>query len=99
MRAVRICRVSVTDLQGISHTVSVQGETLFEAAAAAIAAFRSESWATDALTPAAILRVEVQLPTIIHDVPLKAVEKWLTEASASPKEAVIKDRLRGQRSR
>jgi hypothetical protein len=79
--------------------VEVQGETLFEAVAAGVAAFRSEPWAADALTPTAILRVEVQLPPITHNVPLRAVEKWLGEASGSPKEAIIKDRFRTNRPR
>jgi hypothetical protein len=95
----RTCRVTIRDLEGVAHAVTVQGATLFEVAASAIAAFRSEVWAADALTPNAILKVEVQLPPIVHEVPLKAVEKWLGEASGSPKEAVIKERLRRERIR
>jgi hypothetical protein len=87
------------DSEGISHRVRVQATTLFEAAAAAVATFRQERWAADALTPAAILHVEVQVPPIIHDVSLRAVEKWLGEASASPKEAVSKERFRRERPR
>jgi hypothetical protein len=67
--------VSVTGSDGITHTVEAQGSTLFEVAAAAIALFRTEGW-TDALTPNAILQIEVQLPPVIHRVPLKAVERW-----------------------
>jgi hypothetical protein len=36
--------------------VNVKADTLFEAAAAAIAAFRQERWAAQALTPNATLR-------------------------------------------
>lgn len=91
---VRTCAVSLRDLQGIKHTTEIQASTLFEAAAAALATFRREAWAAEALTPNAILRVEVQLPSVVHDVPLKAVERWAAGPSVSPKEEVVKRRLR-----
>jgi hypothetical protein len=56
----RSCRVSLKDIEGITHSVNVQADTLFEAAAAAIAGFRQEGWAAQALTPTATQRVEVQ---------------------------------------
>ena len=46
------------------HHVEVQASTLFEAGAAAVAAFRQEGWAAAALTPNAVLHIEVQLPPI-----------------------------------
>jgi hypothetical protein len=69
--------------------VTVHGKSLFEAAALGVAAFRQEGWAADALTANAVLRVEVHLPTIVHDM-LKAVERWLRSPSASPKEMTKK---------
>jgi len=71
--ASRLCLVSVRDLDGITHSVTVNGATLFEAAAAAIAIFRQEPWAAAALTRNAVLRIEVPLPPVVHDVPLKSV--------------------------
>jgi hypothetical protein len=72
----------------------VYESTLFEAAAAALGSFRKEGWADKALTPNAILRVEVQIPPVIHEVPVKTIKQWLTAPSASPKEQVTKQRLR-----
>jgi hypothetical protein len=80
--------VSVRDIEGVTHTVQVQGSSLFEAAARAVAAFREQDW--EALTPASVLRVEVHAPPVVHDVPLKSVERWLRSASTSPKEAILK---------
>jgi hypothetical protein len=94
---VRPCTVSVRDTEGVTHTVQVQGSSLFEAAARAVAAFREQPWATEALSPAAVLRVEVQAPLVIHEVPLKAIERWLRSPSASPKEALLK--MRGLKAR
>jgi methionine salvage enolase-phosphatase E1 len=92
--ALRACRVSVTDLEGTTHSVSVKASTLFEAAAEAIGTFRREQWAAHALTENAVLRHEVQAPAVIHDVPLKAVERWRNGPSASPREYSAKRRLR-----
>jgi hypothetical protein len=86
----RTCRVTVKDVEGITHSVTVNGSSLFEAAAAALAAFREQGWAAAALTPTAILRVEIQMPAVVHEVPLKAIERWLRSPSASPREALAK---------
>jgi len=92
--ALRACRVSVTDLEGTTHSVNVKASTLFEAAAQALSTFRQEQWAAHALTDNAVLRIEVQTPPVIHDVPLKAVERWRNGPSASPREYSAKRRLR-----
>jgi hypothetical protein len=86
----RTCTVSVRDPHGAIHTVRVQAASLFEAAAQAIAAFREQGWAAAALTPAAILRVEVQPPPVVHDVPLRAVEKWTASVTPGPRDKLAK---------
>ena len=86
----RTCIVTITDLDQVTHSVEVQAETLFEATAAAVAAFRQYSWGAGALTPAAVLRVEVQGPTVVHTVPLTALERWQRSPSTSPKELLAK---------
>jgi len=42
--AVRSCRVTVTDLEGISHSVEVTASTLYEAVALGLAALRDAEW-------------------------------------------------------
>ena len=78
------------DLEGALHQVEIQASTLFEAAAAALNAFRQQGWAAAALTPNATLRVEVLLPSVVHDVPLKAVERWLNAPAESPRDQLVK---------
>jgi hypothetical protein len=56
----------------------------------AVVAFREQDWAAEVLTPAAVLRVEVHPPPVVHDVPLNAVERWLRSPSTSPKEMTTK---------
>jgi hypothetical protein len=95
MAAVRTCIVSVCDVEKVSHSVEVQAETLFEAAAAAVAIFSTEAWAANALTPAAVLKVEVRAPAVVHSVPLAALEQWRRSPSISPKESLAKRRRDG----
>jgi hypothetical protein len=85
--------VTVETADGITHSVEVEGSSLFEVAATALAAFRNEGW-TDAITPNAVLQIEVQLPPIVHSVPLKAVEKWIASPNTSPREALVKSAAR-----
>jgi hypothetical protein len=42
--AVRSCRVTIQDLEGIAHTVEVTAETLYEAVAQRLAALRRSDW-------------------------------------------------------
>jgi hypothetical protein len=62
----RACRVFVTGLDGVTHSVEVQASSLYEAAYAALTALRQHGWAEEALTPNAHLRVEVQHPATVH---------------------------------
>jgi hypothetical protein len=87
---VRSCLVSLKALDGTTHSITVSAATLFEAAAAAVAAFRQEQWAADSLTPNATLRVEVHLPPVVHEVPFKALERWMKTPSTSPREEMVK---------
>jgi hypothetical protein len=84
------CLVSVTDSDGVKHSVTVSAASLFDAAAAGLAAFRRESWAAAALSPNATVRVEVQPPPVVHDVPLKALERWENTPAISPSEQAVK---------
>ena len=93
MAAVRRCRVSVTDADGVTHIVEVQGTSAFEVAAAAVAQFKLEGW-IDALAPTTVLHVEVHLPPTIHKVPMKALQRWANGPSVSPKEELVKRPLR-----
>src|SRR5436189_6456725 len=91
--ALRTCRVTVTGPDGTCHSVDVQASSLFEAASAALTAFRQEGWAAEALTPNARLRVEVRPPATVHDVLLKAVEQWRRSPAPSPKDYAAKRRF------
>jgi hypothetical protein len=87
--------VTVRDLQGVVHATTVTASSVFEAAAAAIGVFKHEGWALEALTASAVIRIEVQLPPVVHEVPMKALERWLNGPSAAPRDVAAKRPLRG----
>jgi hypothetical protein len=86
----RRCLVTIADSDGVCHSVEVTAGSVFEAAAEAVKLFRLEGWAAEALTPAARLRVEVRLPPVVHDVPLRALERWTQSPTISPKDHLVK---------
>ena len=76
------CRVSFTDTEGISHSVEVQAESLYEAVALAVSEFRNDS-VTSMPGPMTEFIISIQRPAIEHRIRLVQVSKW---AQGSTKE-------------
>lgn len=87
------------DEQHVGSIVQVQAERLFEAAAYAVATFREHGWAADALTSDRFSASRSTPPTVVHEEPLRAVERWLGSPSGSPKEAAVKINAASERGR
>jgi hypothetical protein len=85
-----LCIVSFVDLDGLRHAVEVQADGLYEAAVLGLAAFKKHDCQPGAITQ---LDVEVR-SSIVHSVPVHKVTKWLARGVNSPKEAILKERLR-----
>jgi hypothetical protein len=86
--------VSFIDSEGIAHSVEVSAASLYEAAALALAEFRRCGF-TDADPGAATrLSVAVKVPATTHEVTVRKVRDWLDGAAKSPKELVLKNRLK-----
>jgi hypothetical protein len=84
------CIVSFVDTEGIRHTVEVQAESLFEAAALAIRTFKQHD-----CEPGLITQLDVEIRSCItHTVTRKKIHQWLHGGAKSPREAVMKERLR-----
>lgn len=87
------CIVSFVDLDGLRHSVEVNAEGLYEAAVLALAAFRKHDLELD---PNGLAQLEVEVrSSITHKVTVQKVHQWLRQGVKSPKEAVMKERLRG----
>lgn len=84
------CIVSFVDTEGIRHTVEVEAESLFEAAAIAIRTFKQHN-----CEPGLITKLDVEIRSCItHTVTRKRIHEWLHGGAKSPREAVMKERLR-----
>ena len=85
------CVVSYLDTSGIRHTVEVQAESLYEAVVFGVQAFREHD-----CEPGEVSQIDVEVrKAVTHTLTLRRVHEWLQGASRSPKEAVVKERLRG----
>jgi hypothetical protein len=91
--ATRPCTVTLTDTEGVRHTVEVQADSLFEAAALGLAAMKREEWVNSA-APAATLEVSVAQPVVKHTVSVQQVVRWLDGVTTSPKERMTRERLK-----
>jgi hypothetical protein len=94
LRLMAACTVSFVDLDGIRHSVEVEAEGLFEASVLGICAFRKHS-----LEPAGLTQLEVEVhSSVTHALPVRKVHEWLQRGVRTPKEAVLKERLRAMMS-
>lgn len=85
-----VCIVSYLSTDGLRHTVEVEAESLYEAAALAIRTFRQHN-----CEPGEAARLEVEVrSSVVHTITPMRLHEWLTGGARSPKEASTKERLR-----
>lgn len=91
IRVVASCIVSYLDTEGLRHTVEVEADSLYEAAALAIRTFRQHD-----CEPGQVSTLEVEVrSSVIHTITPRKIYDWLNGGAKTPKEAVMKERLRG----
>jgi hypothetical protein len=90
LRLMADCIVSFVDLDGIRHSVEVEAEGLYEASVLGLCAFRKHE-----LQPGALPQLDVEVRSSIkHTLTVTKVQEWLQRGVRTPKEAVLKERLR-----
>jgi hypothetical protein len=92
--ALRTCRVTCCDLNGIEHTVEVTASSLYEAVTHGLRAFRDADWAGDIGRGQTTITVVVKHPEVEHRVRMREFEAWLESNGRSPAEMALKSRLR-----
>ncbi len=90
----RTCKVSVTDMLDIEHTIDVTAETLYEAIASALAALQQDSWVEEIAQGLNTVSVLVQQPPVKHEVKMKDFLSWLGRPGGSPAEVALRERVR-----
>jgi hypothetical protein len=84
------CLVSYLDMSDIRHQVEVEAESMYEAAALAIKAFKEHD-----CEPVGMNQLEVEIRTsIIHVLTVKKLHDWLNGGGKTPKEVALKSTLR-----
>ncbi|HET6145317.1 MAG TPA: hypothetical protein VFE02_17555 [Candidatus Acidoferrales bacterium] len=92
--SVRCCKVTIQDLEGVTHTVNVTAETLYEAVALGMAAVRTSDWATGIAQGLNTVKVRVTNVPVEHEVALKDFTKWLDKTNGTPREITDRKRIK-----
>jgi hypothetical protein len=90
----KACTVVVHDLNDTAHALDVTAETLYEAVAQALATVRGQDWVGDIGRGLTTVTVKVRNPEVTHIVKIQDFESWLNRGCKSPRETVLKTRLR-----
>jgi hypothetical protein len=91
---VRACRVTIQDLDGISHTAEVTADTLYEAVAQGLAAFRKNEWVEGVEERFGMVKVSVAEVRVEHQVKIADFMKWLERPGRTPREVSQRQRIR-----
>ncbi len=89
----RNCAVTLTDDEGIKHSTTVVGSSLYEVAALAIREFRRNPWMAEQLRRSTRLDVEVLQPSEQHSLSIDQLVSWSRRPPRSPQEKIIKTRI------
>jgi hypothetical protein len=92
--ALKTCKVSCIDLQGVEHAAEVSAGSLYEAVAQALQVFRDNDWVEEIGRGQTRITVKVKHPEIEHTIRVQDLERWLESAPRSPAEMILKNRLR-----
>jgi hypothetical protein len=89
------CRVSYLDSRNIEHAVDITADSLFEAVAVAVRAFREGALVEELPVPGTELRITASPLPVEHRVRLQRVEQWAqTGTVKSPVEMLRRERVR-----
>lgn len=90
----KACIVSFIDHRGVRHSVRVRAESLFEAAAAALAEFRECGWIEAQPGPATQLEVKVRGPATKHAVSVQQVQRWAESTAVTPADRINREKVK-----
>ena len=89
----RLCTVSFKSATGISHSVEVEAETLYEAAGIGLARLKKDGW-IEGLGPASRLEIAVREPSTMHSLTVQQLQRWANGITTSPAEVVRRTKVK-----
>lgn len=78
---------------GIAHSVEVQAESLYEAAALGLGMLKKDGW-IEGLGPATRLEIAVREPATTHVITVQQLQRWLDGTTSSPADVLRKAKLK-----
>jgi hypothetical protein len=85
------CRVMMTDPDGVKRSVQVTAETLYEAAAIAVHAFKKDGFTNFVSN---VFEIEVREPVVTHQVSIGQLKQWLNGSVQDPRERMRREKLK-----
>ena len=80
----RTCTVSCCHLKGVEHAIEVTADSLYEAVAEGLRAFRENDWVDDVGGGLTTITVVVRQPAVEHKVRVRDFEQWLESQGRTP---------------
>jgi hypothetical protein len=91
--ALRVCAVSFTSPTGVSHSVEVEAETLYEASGLGLARLKKDGW-IEGLGPGSRLEILVREPSTVHSLTVQQLHRWVDGVTTSPAEVLRRARVK-----
>src|SRR5271167_2221150 len=84
LMGLRTCTVSCCDLKGVEHAIEVSADSLYEAVAQGLRAFRENDWVDDIGRGQTTITVVVRQPAVEHKVRIQDFERCLESEGRTP---------------
>lgn len=91
---VKSCRVTISDREGVIHSVNVTAATLYEAVALGLRQIRGHEWVEEIATGLNTVKVQVKSVQIEHEVKIVEFMKWVERKGGSPSDIMKKRKIR-----
>jgi len=92
--SLRLCRVTVCDMEGVKHSVEVTASTLYEAVALGLVAIREQDWAGEIAEGLNTVDVSVTTVPVMHSVRMQDFNKWLSRKGGTPNDISQRSHIR-----
>ena len=87
-------RVTIRNVDGVSHTVEVTAVTLYEAVAQGLTAIQGNEWVARIAEGFNVVKVSVADVRVEHEVKLGDFTNWMERTGGSPREVSDRQRFR-----
>ena len=89
------CRLTIQDMDGVSHTVELTAAKLYEAVALGLVANpRGNEWVAAIAQGLNVVKVSVADVQVEHEVKMMDFTKWLDKTGGSPREVSDRHKIR-----